>query len=57
MKISTLAPLFLLLCFLFLGCDNRDGPIERTGEKFDKAIEDTGDALEDAGDDIKNELN
>ena len=46
------------------GCDNNDGPLEKAGEKADKAIDNAGDQLDKAGDqaqdaydDAKDKLN
>ena len=35
------------------GCQKKEGPMERAGEKVDKAAEKTGDAIKDAGNKIK----
>lgn len=34
-------------------CDTNKGPAEKAGEKIDNAVERTGEAIEDAGDKIK----
>jgi hypothetical protein len=34
-------------------CDENDGPAERLGESIDKTVEQAGDQLEKAGDEIK----
>jgi hypothetical protein len=41
----------LSLTSLTFGCDSQ-GPAEKTGEKIDKSIEKTGDAMEEAADKI-----
>ena len=38
--------------FATSGCDDDDGPAERTGEKMDRAADDVDDAARDAGDKI-----
>ncbi len=43
--------LFLSIFLVGLsGCVEREGPMERAGERVDEAIEKTGDAIEDATD-------
>ena len=37
----------LLSLFVMSGCD--EGPMEKAGKAVDEAVEDTGEALEDAG--------
>lgn len=44
-KIKTIL-LLLSFSFLLVGCN--DGPAENAGEKIDKAVEDTSDAVKDA---------
>ena len=39
----------LLAAFFLAACD-REGPLERAGEKVDRAIERTGDKIENATD-------
>tara|TARA_R110002074_G_scaffold170006_2_gene332236 strand:+ start:17652 stop:17822 length:171 start_codon:yes stop_codon:yes gene_type:complete len=34
------------------GCDMNEGPVERAGKKVDNAVEETGEAMEEAGDKI-----
>ncbi len=41
--------IILLLISIFWGCE-KDGPLERAGEKVDNAIEKAGDNIEDATD-------
>lgn len=31
-------------------CDSNDGPMEEAGEQIDNAVDETADAMEDAGD-------
>jgi hypothetical protein len=38
-----------------IGCPEREGPIEKAGEKVDESIEKTGEKLEKAGDKVKKE--
>ena len=44
----------LLVAGLALGtvaaCDSNDGPMEEAGEQIDNAVDETADAVEDAGD-------
>jgi hypothetical protein len=35
---------------MLAACDFNEGPVERAGEKIDRAAERTGDAIEDAAD-------
>lgn len=63
MKLRTLLAGFasLALAFGVSACDvdedppgiDRDGPLERAGEKLDDAVEDAGDAVEKAGDKVE----
>lgn len=50
-------PILALLAFLFAGlgiagCDVSEGPAEKVGENIDNAVDETGDAIENAGDKI-----
>jgi len=36
-----------------VGCEKKQGPMERAGEKIDKAAEKTGDAIKKTGEKIK----
>lgn len=50
-------PILALLAFLFAslgitGCDMSEGPAEKVGENIDNAVDETGDAIEEAGDEI-----
>lgn len=38
----------LLASLSITACDANKGPAEKAGEKVDQAVEDTGDAIEDA---------
>ncbi len=48
--------IILVSCLLFVtlltACD-REGPMERAGEKVDETVEDTGEAIEEAGDEVR----
>ena len=51
-------PILTLLAFLFVGlgiagCDMSEGPAEKAGENIDNAVDETGDAMEDAGETIQ----
>ena len=51
-------PLLAILTFVFASlsitaCDTNEGPAERAGEKIDNAVENTGEAIEEAGDKIR----
>ena len=51
-------PILALLAFLFAslgiaGCDMSEGPAEKVGEDIDNAVDETGDAMEEAGDTIR----
>ncbi|MEX2480319.1 MAG: hypothetical protein WD928_05595 [Gammaproteobacteria bacterium] len=50
------AAIGLLLAVLNTGCE-REGPAERAGKEVDRAASDVGQALEEAGDDIKDATN
>ncbi len=52
--------MFLGLCACLtipamIGCEEK-GPAERTGEKIDKAVEDAGNAMEEAGEKVKEQM-
>ncbi len=45
---------FILFCLAFsLAACESDGPAENAGERLDEAVENTGDAMRDAGDNIE----
>ena len=46
------AMLLATLTFSVVGCEQK-GPAEKAGEKVDEAITDTGNAIEDACEDVK----
>ena len=53
-------PLYLFLflaIFSVVGCDQNDGPLEKTGENIDEAYTDMGNAIEDKCEDIKKNAN
>jgi len=56
MKSRAIIVVSLFLLTLLLGCENSKGPSERAGEKVDKAVEDTGNAIEDAVDKVGDKL-
>jgi hypothetical protein len=49
-RIAVVAALLVSAC---IGCTDRDGPAERTGERIDDAVSDARDRLDDAGDEIR----
>ena len=51
-------PILALLTFLLAslgitGCDMDEGPAEKVGEDIDNAVEETGEAIENVGDKIR----
>jgi len=52
LKISLMIPLFALLLMAATGCKEK-GPMEKAGEKVDKAAEKTGDAIKEGADKVK----
>ena len=57
MKFKTFILLLLLLVTIALtGCE-KDGPMEKAGKKIDNTIENAGQAIEDAGDKVKDATN
>ncbi len=57
-RFSALAVMVSALISLGIaGCDTNDGPVEKTGESIDRAIDNTGDAIEDAGDEMRDKTN
>lgn len=46
--------LTLLLSLCLVGCAERNGPAERLGENIDDAVEDAGNAMEEAADEVEN---
>ncbi len=36
-----------------VGCNNKDGPFERSGEKIDNTVDQAKEAIDDAGDNIE----
>lgn len=55
MKTLRLVLIPLVLAGGLAACDN-DGPMERAGENADRAIEQTGDAIQDAGREIERKV-
>ena len=43
----------LCVCGWLAACDNHEGPMERAGEKIDKAATDVGNAIEDKCEETK----
>ena len=54
-KVLLTALLAVALCAIVISCQK--GPAEKAGEKIDNAVQDTKDAVHDAGHDIKRDLN
>ena len=52
LKISLLIPVVALLMVAASGCKEK-GPMEKAGEKVDKAAEKTGDAIKEGADKVK----
>jgi hypothetical protein len=52
---TTYALLLAIFTFGVVGCEQQ-GPAEKAGEKLDDAITDTGNAIEDACEDVKDEM-
>jgi hypothetical protein len=50
-----LARMFAVMCVcgVLAACDNNDGPMERAGERIDKAATDIGNAIEDKCEEAK----
>ena len=42
----------IFVSFGIAGCDMNEGPVEKAGKKVDNAVEETGEAMEEAGDKI-----
>ena len=55
MKKLQLMFLALLTCLTLQACDD-DSPFEELGENIDEGVENTGDALEDAADELDEEF-
>ncbi len=54
--LKKIATAFVLACALPLaGCPDRDGPMEKAGEKIDEAAEDVSDSVDEAVDDLQEE--
>ena len=47
---------FLVVVSSFVACVERKGPAERAGESIDRATSNAADAIENAGDDIKDSV-
>jgi hypothetical protein len=57
---SMLRKVLLILCSVmiviaFIGC-RKEGPAEKAGKQIDKAVEKTGDKLEEAGNKVKDAI-
>jgi hypothetical protein len=48
-KFLRLLALFLPLAFIAVGCDEKKGPAEQTGEKVDNAVQKAKDAIDPPG--------
>ena len=57
MKALTLLSIMTLILAgnVLTGCEATEGPAEEAGEKIDNAIENTGEAIEEAGDKLREE--
>ena len=49
------ALMMIVLMFCLSGC-TKEGPLEKAGQKVDKAIEKTGDQIEKAGEKVKDSV-
>lgn len=57
-QLKLLSTVLLITITLSLSaCDVNEGPAEKAGEKIDNAVENTGEALEKAGDEIRDKTN
>ena len=54
-KLTVLGLCVCLTVPAFVGCEEK-GPAEKAGEKIDKSIKEAGEAMEDAGEKIKENL-
>ncbi len=54
MKLQTIAAV-LFSVFMLTACD--EGPAERMGENIDNAVNDAGNAIEDACEDVRDAVN
>jgi hypothetical protein len=52
-NLSLLAAAAVALGFAMVGCEKKEGPMERAGKSVDKAVEKAGDKIERAGDKIQ----
>lgn len=52
LKSALVMSALLLSCAAFVGCEEK-GPLEKAGEKTDKAIDKTGDKVEEAADEVE----
>jgi hypothetical protein len=57
MKALTLLSIttLILVGSIITGCEANEGPAEKAGEKIDNAVENTGEAIEEAGDKLREE--
>jgi hypothetical protein len=53
MKRTAAAAAVAALSLLFLGCPEKDGPLENAGEELDDATDSLRDAVEDVGDEVE----
>ncbi|MCP5145442.1 MAG: hypothetical protein H6978_11585 [Gammaproteobacteria bacterium] len=56
MKRTAISTFMMVACLGLAACDSNDGPLEKLGESADEAINDAGDQLEDAADEIERKL-
>ena len=54
-KLMSLGLCACLILPAIIGCEEK-GPAERAGEKIDKAVKDAGDAMEEAGEKLKENM-
>ena len=52
LKIRLIIPVLVLVLAVAFGCKEK-GPMEKAGEKVDKAVEKTGDAIKEGADKVK----
>lgn len=52
-SMSILAAAAVVLGIATVGCEKKEGPVERAGKSVDKAVEKAGDKIERAGEKIQ----
>jgi len=55
MKALSILPVVILMLIgtVITGCEANEGPAEQAGEEIDNAVENTGEAIEEAGDKLE----